>query len=420
MKKKTGGAGNFFRQTVKNVQAYFRKLLFPVYLFPLKLITYSLYYFIQFILKLIFAILTILLENVRFPFTSVKNFLRSLVRLAVAVYLLATLFVISDYIRTHYGWIDKYFCSLKSKSGLKQKTVRIIGGYSEGSGFFISGNQVLTNFHVIADEPSPKIIFPDGSFTTPVKITGSRDADLAVLFTRETYPHMVMVLVDEPVMYPDEPVISTGYALGTTMAGKATSVAGNFIDYRQSKKDPVGFIQTNISLVEGMSGGPLTDQCGNVVGVNTLGLSGLSMFITSDYVKALIPKLTDQEIKKISVNPAASPEEAVKAFYTYLKARKMKEGFALLSREYLKKTDFTEWTNRFTDIVDVDIFVSRRHEKTKDTAYVKFATKNWVDGEIAVHYYEGTWQTVQEDGVWKMLRSKILEVDNPSWEWFYE
>jgi len=37
-----------------------------------------------------------------------------------------------------------------------------------------------------------------------------------------------------------------------------------------------------------------------------------------------------------------------------------------------------------------------------------------------MHHYKGTWQTVKEDGVYKMLKSKILEVENPGWNWFYE
>lgn len=53
-------------------------------------------------------------------------------------------------------------------------------------------------------------------------------------------------------------------------------------------------------------------------------------------------------------------------------------------------------------------------------ALVKFGTKNWVDGEADWHYYEGTWKTVKDDGVYKMLKSKILEVENPGWDWFYE
>ena len=84
-----------------------------------------------------------------------------------------SVFVIADYIRTQYGWVGNFFCAGNAQGKLRDNTVRIVGGYSEGSGFFISPNQVLTNFHVIADEPSPKIIFPNGEFITPVKITGN-------------------------------------------------------------------------------------------------------------------------------------------------------------------------------------------------------------------------------------------------------
>ena len=182
---------------------------------------------------------------------------------------------------------------------------------------------------------------------------------------------------------------------------------------------PIGYIQTDINLVPGMSGGPLVDICGEVVGINTMGLSGLSMYINAGWAKKVIPDFTDQNITKIKVDASLSPEEAVKAFYTYLKARRMEDGFNLLSSEYLKKTNFEEWTNRFTNILDVDIILTEKYNNTKDTVFVKFGTKNWVEGEVDVHYYEGTWQTIKEDGVYKMLKSKILEVDQPGWEWFY-
>ncbi len=47
-------------------------------------------------------------------------------------------------------------------------------------------------------------------------------------------------------------------------------------------------------------------------------------------------------------------------------------------------------------------------------------TKNWVNGEVEDHAYEETWQTVKEDGVYKMLKAKIVEVENPSDSWYYE
>jgi hypothetical protein len=311
-------------------------------------------------------------------------------------------------------------CSYSSNKELKKSVVRVVGGYSEGSGFFISDDQVITNFHVIADEPSPKIIFPDGNFTTPIKITGDKDADLAILYLEDKHPDMVLDFLEPYVLMEDEQLISAGYPLGTELTGEATTVKGRFIAFRKSKYYPVAYLHTDIDVVAGMSGGPLVDQCGKLVGINTMSLSGLSLFISTDDVKRLLPDFTDQEVTKIEVDPSASPESAVYAFYTYLKARRMEDGFNLLSEAYLQKTNFEEWTNRFTDILDVEVYVSVPYENTKDTAFVKFETKNWNDGEVDYHYYEGTWQTVLEDGVYKMNKSNIKEVYDPDWSWFYE
>src|SRR3989344_2597535 len=400
--------------------AYLKRLLFPIYLFPIKLVTYTAYYLVKFTLKFLMALIKLIGESIIFPFRSLKNLIKSLLLLLLGIYIIASLFVILDYLRTQYGHYGKFLCSFGTRDELKKSVVRIVGGYSEGSGFFIESNQILTNFHVIANEPSPKIILPNGNFLTPTKIVGDRDADLAIIYVDERYPDLVFPLPDEVNLYEEEPLISTGYPLGTSLNGAATSVNGNFDEYRKNKSSMVGYLQTNITIVKGMSGGPLTDKCGKVVGINTMGLSGLSFFISADWAKLLVPTFTDQHIKKIDVDPTKSPEDAVRAFYTYLKARRMQDGFNLLSNEYLKNTSFEEWTNRFKDILHVDVFKSERYQNTDDTAFVKFSTKNWVDNEAEVHYYEGTWVTVPEDGVYKMHEANIKEVDNPSWVWFYE
>lgn len=407
------------REFYARLKAYIRRLLFPIYLFPVKILTYSTYYLVKLILKTIVSLIKIIFETIIYPFKGLKNLIKSVFVLALIAYVLASLFVIVDYINKEYGHYGKFLCAYGTSARLKDSVVRVVGGYGEGSGFFIAENQVITNFHVIDGEPSPKVIFPNGDFTTPEKITGDKDADLAVLHLKNQYPGMVLSYLEPYGLMEDEQLISAGYPLGTGLTGEATTVKGRFIAFRQSKHYPVAYLHTDIDVVEGMSGGPLVDQCGALVGINTLSLSGQSLFISTNDVKRLLPDFTDQEVAKIEVDPSISPEEAVRAFYVYLKARRMQDGFDLLSEEYLKKTDFEEWTNRFTDILDVQVFISEPYENTKDTAFVKFSTKNWNDGEVDYHYYEGTWQTVEEDGVYKMNKSKIKEIFDPPWDWSY-
>ena len=402
--------------------AYIKRLLFPIYLFPLKLFTYSLFYTVKFIFRFILAVLGLILDIIIFPFRSLKNFLKAIFYLFIGVYLLASFLVIMDYLTTQYSNLPIFFCSFDHvglEDEMKKKVVRIVGGFSEGSGFFISENEVLTNFHVVSGEPSPKIIFADGQFITPKDLVANKYTDLAVMTTEEKYPDLVLKK-DSRGFYDSEPLIAVGYAMGTDLKGEATVQKGRFETLRKSNKDYVSYIQTDINLVKGMSGGPLVNKCGEVVGINTQGLAGLSLFIDIDWVEAYRPSMDKQDVEKITLDPAKSPEEAVAAFYSYLKARRMQDGFNLLSREYLKKTDFEEWTNRFRDILDVDVVKSMKEERSKDVVSVKFSTKNWVDNELEEHYYEGTWQTIKEDGVYKMLRSNIKEVNDPGWLWFYE
>jgi hypothetical protein len=412
---------------VARIKAYLKRILFPIYLFPIKLVTYSLYYLIKFIISLIISLLKIIRDFIVFPFRSFKNFLKAVFISVLVTYVVASFVVNVDYLKTHYGWNKKFFTCTINKQGVNEKVknsvVRIVGGYSEGSGFFIKPDQIVTNFHVISGESSPKIIFPDGNFITPERIIGDKNRDLAIIFTKQEYPDMVMDIFSGKSLEPfeNEALFATGYAMGTDLIGSATQLKGNFMDAKRISGSTSDFIRTNISMVSGMSGGPLTDLCGTVIGVNTLTVGGTSLFIPISKYFPSTNDFTDKDIKKMKVfNPATSPEEAVKAFYSFLKARKMKEGFNLLSQEYLLSTDFKEWNNRFANVIDVDMFIAEKYEKTTDTVFIKFITKNWINDNVEMHYYEGTWKTISEDGVYKMLKSNIKEVLNPEITWFYE
>ena len=409
------------RKHIEAEKAYLKKLLFPLKLFPVKLVIYFFYYPVRISFAVIKWSIVSFIKAMIWPFKKLSNFFKTIFWILLLTYLFFTFVVILDYISKYYGHYSKFFCSIEHynlESELEDKVVRIVGGYSEGSGFFIDKNRVLTNFHVIANEPYPKVIFPDGSFETPEKIVGNSSADLAVLYLPNDHSNYVMELMDPISLYTEETLLAAGYPLGTNLPGPITIQKGKFSTYRSGSQMYTSYIQTDIELIEGMSGGPLLERCGKVVGVNTLGLSGLSLFIPSQDVKSLSPAFTDADIKKITLD-TSTPEGAVTAFYIHLKARKMEEGFALLSKEYLKKTNFEEWTNRFTDILDVDVIATKKEENSKDMVFVKFTTKNWDGTDVTYHYYEGIWKTVFEDGEYKMNNSNIREVTTPSWDWFY-
>lgn len=384
-------------------------------------IKHSKHFFII-VFKVIYRILKLFYHGMKWltrPLDDWRKLRDSLVVLLIAIYVSVSCFVIYDYLNKQYGWWDKFFCSIGARAKVQSKVVRIIGSYSEGTGFFINDHRILTNFHVINGEPTPKVVLPDGSFVTPTNIIGDQEADLALLTVDNGYPDLVMPLPDKIDLREEESLLATGFALGTDVLGPATFIKGNFTALRQSSKEKIGFVQTDISLVAGMSGGPLTDQCGQVVGVNTNGVSGTSFFIRGDQIKDFIVSFTDKDVAKIEVDPSKSPVAGVEAFYAYLKARRMEDGYKLLSKKYLKQAGFEEWSNRFKDVIDVSIIETRMLKRSKDTVSIKFTTNNWVDDEPEQHYYEGTWKTIKEDGVYKMLQSNIAEVKDPSLDWVF-
>ena len=309
---------------------------------------------------------------------------------------------------------------------VRRSVVRVVGGESEGSGFAIQkGGFILTNFHVIASEPNPKVILPDSTFETAQVIMADKDADLAVIKIKKDLP--VVSFVRLGGMSPAEEVLAIGYPLGGGLSGKSSVLRGAFSRDTKDKENGMQYILTNMTLVPGISGGPMVNICGEVVGVNTAGLSqgGMGMAISSDSImerchQMLISKDPLKDVQKTVFEPNKNALEAVRCFYNYLKARRLEKAFELLSDNFVKGYSFDHWAKGYQPLLDTSIVLIKPDKQITNRVFVKLSTKDLIDDVIVYKYFEGYWDVQQVNGKWLLWSPKIREIKDPAEDWILD
>lgn len=325
-------------------------------------------------------------------------------------------------IEKHFGGAKLLRCSIEEvQKTMNDNVVRIEGSLSEGSGFAISEDEILTNFHVIEGEVSPKVVFSDGSIETPVKIIGNKEKDIAILKLNKKltplpfYGYFGTLATTSELVF-GEPLYSVGYALGSSLKGGVTINKGSYNGKRYEDSNKILYIQTDASIVQGMSGGPLVTSCGEVIGMNTAGLAGLSMFIGMSSVQNSMLELTDEDVEKITVD-TTTPLGVVKAFYTYIGVRDLKKAYDLIDPARLQGQTYEYWIQGYATTLQVNLVSAKADEKDKNKILVKIMSQDWVDGSLIYKYYEGYW-VVSED--LRLKDSSINTVKSPDWNWYYE
>lgn len=331
-----------------------------------------------------------------------------------------------DLIEKKLGGDKKLNCNEKDTiDRVRKSVVRIIGGEAEGSGFAIQSNgYILTNFHVIEFEPTPKVVFPDNSFETAEIIMADKNADLAILKVEKDLP--VISWGDPSELNPAEELLAIGFPLGGELSGEASVNKGALAGRRRSKDVGVEYLQTDITLTEGVSGGPMVNICGEVEGINTSGLAGLGMAISTKSILQKWVEMTNskenvlEDIQRITFDPDASSLDTVKAFYNYLKTRQLDKAFELMSDNYKRGYKFTTWKKGYESLLDTTVIKIENDPTVKDRVKVKLSTKDMVDGEIVYKYFEGYWDVREVVNRWQLWEPKINEVKQPGYLWFYE
>jgi S1-C subfamily serine protease len=173
---------------------------------------------------------------------------------------------------------------------LRRGAVLVSSGSGHGSGFFVSDNgHILTNAHVTGDADLVRVVTAGREY----KLVGEvlrrdKERDVALIRLQDVpenfKPLILPVRTDIPVVGEDV------YAIGAPLYEKDlqdTVTKGIVSAWRPTDRmTRQSYIQADVAVQQGNSGGPLLDGNGNIIGIAVAGYNdpvgsaaGLNLFI---------------------------------------------------------------------------------------------------------------------------------------------
>jgi len=168
-----------------------------------------------------------------------------------------------------------------------KNVVTILTDKSVGSGFFINNDgYIVTNQHVVSDANEIRVLTYDKQEIPAELIGESKLHDVALI--KVSITHDVLILADSSTLQVGKKVIAIGNPLGLSFTVTQGIVSA------LNRVGPNGFreyIQTDVPLNPGNSGGPLIDGNGKVIGMNNFkagGAENIGFALESNAIRQVI------------------------------------------------------------------------------------------------------------------------------------
>ncbi len=195
----------------------------------------------------------------------------------------------------------------RAAEDLRRATVQVLTGsgrqQGNGSGIVLPGERVLTNAHVVRG-PRTNIESWEGRSHGATLLKSDARRDLALLSVPGLHAPTVS-LGDSDRLRPGTPVFAVGNPLGFVGAVSSGAIysTGPLRSINGLPWD-LHWIQADIRLAPGNSGGPLATLDGQVVGVNTMIIAGgLSLAVPSRAAEAFLRSLQNGPKLGVTVRP---------------------------------------------------------------------------------------------------------------------
>jgi S1-C subfamily serine protease len=176
-----------------------------------------------------------------------------------------------------------------------------------GSGFvYDNQGHIITNDHVVGGSKIVDITFVDGNRYTAKVVGTDIYSDLAVVQITDNATQRLKPLLigNSSKLEVGDPVIAIGNSFGLrdTMTTGIVSQIGRLLPSSELGFSIPDAIQTDAPINPGNSGGPLLNMQGQVIGINTAGISdnaqggfsGVGLAISSTTIMRIVPALIEK------------------------------------------------------------------------------------------------------------------------------